>query len=64
LFNFDYVSQIITNATNKRANKAKKVVVIFIAPFEGVTGDVPEVVKVPELTLEVYPLTKSKSVAP
>jgi len=27
--------------TNNRAKKAKKVVVIFIAPFDGVTGDVP-----------------------
>jgi len=28
-------------ATNKRANKAKKVVVIFIAPFELFAGAVP-----------------------
>jgi len=41
LFNFYHVSQIRMKVTNKRANSAKKVVVIFIAPFEGVTGVVP-----------------------
>jgi len=41
LFNFDHVSQIIIKVTNKRANKAKKAVVIFIAPFVLVAGAVP-----------------------
>lgn len=52
-------------ATNKSANKAKKVVATLIDPdCYGVTGETPEVATSIEATPVVLPLTKSKSVAP
>ncbi len=51
-------------ATNKSANKAKKVVATLIDPeVYGVTGATPKVATSMEATLVVLPLKKSKSVA-
>lgn len=55
-------------ATNKRAKRAKKVVATLMDPLglvEGVTGVGPAVVYSRDCGAAlVYPLTKSKSVAP